>query len=200
MKRALKILLGSPLAILLRISRPLRVNLTRVYAHALLSAELSHPLPASVVLLGKISVFGTRNIEIGEDVLFYPDVHLETQEGALIRIGNGCVVSRGVHIVAMSGVAIGAGTLIGEYSGIRDANHVRSEGASIRDAGHSAKPITIGNQVWIGRGVTVVGGVSIGDEATVGANAVVTRDVPAGVVVAGVPATPITSRKSSLQG
>ncbi|MBB6142785.1 acetyltransferase-like isoleucine patch superfamily enzyme [Silvibacterium bohemicum] len=199
MKRALKILLGSPLAILLRISRPLRVNLSRIYAHASLSADLSRPLPASVVLLGKISVFGTRNIEIGEDVLFYPDVHLETQEGAAIRIGNGCVISRGAHIVAMSGVTIGAGTLIGEYSGIRDANHVRSESASIRDAGHSAKPITIGNQVWIGRGVTVVGGVTIGDEATVGANAVVTRNVPAGTVVAGVPAVPIAARKNSLQ-
>jgi serine acetyltransferase len=197
MKRALKVLLGSPLAFLLRLSRPLRINLRRVYAHASLAAELSHPLPASAVLLGKISVYGTRNIEIGEDVLFYPGIHLETQDDALIRIGNGCVISRGAHIVAMAGITIGPGALIGEYAGIRDANHQRSEGSSIRDAGHTARPIHIGSQAWIGRGVTVLGGVTIGDEATVGANAVVTRDVPAKAVVAGIPAVPIAAKKSA---
>ena len=198
MKRALKVLLGSPLAALLRATRPLRVNLQRIYAHASLAAELSHPLPASTVLLGKIHVYGTRNIEIGEDVLFYPDIHLETQGNAKIHIGDGCVISRGAHIVAMAGITIGAGTMIGEYAGIRDANHQRSESISIRDAGHTARPIEVGSQVWIGRGVTVLGGVTIGDQATVGANAVVTRDVAANTVVAGVPAMPIVSRKSTV--
>lgn len=195
MKRALKTLIGTPLAALLRAGRPLRVNIERIYAHASLSAELARPLPASVVVLGKVHVYGTGNVEIGEDVLLYPDIHLETQESASIRIGAGCVISRGAHIVAMAGVDIGAGSMIGEYAGIRDANHQRSEERSIRDAGHSARPVSIGKQVWIGRGVTVLGGVSIGDEATVGANAVVTKDVAAKTVVAGVPASPIVSRK-----
>lgn len=197
MKRALKVLLGSPLASLLRLTRPLRENLQRIHAHASLAAELKHPLPASAVLLGSISVYGTRNIVIGEDVLFYPGIHLETQEDAVIRIGDGCVISRGAHIVAMAGITIGPGTLIGEYAGIRDANHQRSESASIRDAGHTARPIHIGSQAWIGRGVTVLGGVAIGDEATVGANAVVTRDVPAKTVVAGIPAAPIVAKKTA---
>jgi acetyltransferase-like isoleucine patch superfamily enzyme len=196
MKRALKVLLGSPLTAVLRATRSLRVNLQRIHAHSSLAAELIHPLPASAVLLGNVNVYGTRNIEIGEDVLLYPDIHLETQAGANIRIGDGCVISSGAHIVAMAGVTIGAGTMIGEYAGIRDANHQRSEGASIRDAGHSALAINIGSQVWIGRGVTVLGGVTIGDKATVGANAVVTRDVAANTVVAGVPAIPIVSKKN----
>jgi acetyltransferase-like isoleucine patch superfamily enzyme len=199
MKRALKILLGSPLTLLLRLSGPVRTHLRRMYAHSSLAAELSHGLPASAVLLGKISVYGTGNIEIGEDVLFYPEIHLETQDHAMIRIGRGCVISRGAHIVAMAGITIGPGTLIGEYAGIRDANHQRSAEISIRDAGHTAKPIHIGSQVWIGRGVTVLGGVTIGDEATIGANAVVTRDVPAASVAVGIPAAPIQARSKTSQ-
>lgn len=200
MKQLLKIVIGAPLAAVLRLTRSARENLRRISAHASLAADLAAPLPASAVILGKVHVYGTRNIRVGENVLFYPDLHLETQEDASIQIADGVVISRGVHLVAMAGMTIGAGSMIGEYASIRDANHLREEGLSIRDAGHTAQPIVIGREVWIGRGVTVLGGVTIGDKATVGANAVVTKDVPAGAVVAGIPAAPIASRRNALAG
>ncbi len=195
MKRLFKIVFGLPLMVFLRLTRSVRENLRRLRAHAALAADISNPLPASAVIEGKVHVYGTRNIRIGEDVLFYPEVHLETREQGSIQIADGVVFSRGVHIVAFSGVTIGRGSMIGEYSSIRDANHNRSEDAAIRDAGHTARPIVIGSEVWIGRGVTVLSGITIGDKATIGANAVVTKDVPPGAVVAGVPAAPIASRR-----
>jgi acetyltransferase-like isoleucine patch superfamily enzyme len=200
MRRLLKVAIGMPLTLAFRLTRSLRENLRRIHAHSALAASLATSLPASAVIEGPAEVHGTRKIHIGEDVLFYPDVYLETRESASIQIGDGVVLSRGVHIVAMAGVTIGPGSMIGEYTSIRDANHVRSEGTRIRDAGHTARFIRIGREVWIGRGATVLGGITIGDKATIGANAVVTRDVPAGAVVAGVPAIPIASRTASPQG
>jgi acetyltransferase-like isoleucine patch superfamily enzyme len=173
--------------------------MVRLYAHASLAADLGVPLPNTVVVLGRSLVYGSREIRFGEDVLLYPDLHLETQHPAAISVGDGAVLSRGVHLVAMSGITIGAGTMIGEYVSIRDSNHERSPGSPMRLAGHRGGPITIGSEVWIGRGAIVIGSVTIGDGATVGANAVVTRDVPPGATVVGVPAAPIRSR-SALAG
>ena len=194
MASPLKSLLVAPLRILLQATAALRESTRRIYAHAALAAQIRFPLPASVVVLGSTHVYGTRAIRFGENALLYPDLHLETQEAATIALGDGVVLSRGVHLVAMAEIVIGRGTMIGEYTSVRDANHQRVQGVTIRDAGHTAKPIHIGNEVWIGRGVTILCGVTIGDGATVGANAVVTRDVAAGTVVAGVPAVPIRSK------
>jgi acetyltransferase-like isoleucine patch superfamily enzyme len=193
-KRGVKTVLGTLLAGLLRITASLREGGERIYAHALLAADLRERLPASVIVLGKVSIHGSGRILIGEDVLLYPDVHLETQGDARIELGDGVVISRGTHIVAVAGVSIGKGSMIGEYASIRDANHTRDPDRPIRDSGYSAKPVEIGQEVWLGRGVTVLGGVQIGDKATAGANAVVTRDVPQGVTVVGIPAMPIASR------
>jgi acetyltransferase-like isoleucine patch superfamily enzyme len=194
MKRGIKAVLSTLLSGLLRRTASLRGGAERVYAHALLAASLQERLPASVIVLGRVSIHGSGRIHIGENVLLYPDIHLETQGNARIELGDSLVISRGTHIVAMAGVYIGKGSMIGEYTSIRDANHTRDGDRPIRESGYSAKPIRIGQEVWLGRGVTVLGGVQIGDKATVGANAVVTRDVQAGVTVVGIPATPISPK------
>jgi acetyltransferase-like isoleucine patch superfamily enzyme len=177
--------------LLFRLTSRLSESVRRVYSHASLAAHLKTPLPSSVVVLGKATVYGTGLVHFGNDILLYPDLHLETQGNAYITIGDGVVISRGVNIVAMAGIFIGAGSMIGENTSIRDANHIREVGKPIRDAGHEARIVTIGREVWVGRGAAILAGVTIGDKATVGANAVVTRDVPAGAVVGGVPARPL---------
>jgi len=191
MPSRLKPLLVAPLGAVLRLTAGLRRAASRLYYHAALAAKLHHPLPSTVVVNGPVTVDGSAAIHFGANALLYPDLHLETQLPATIILGDGVVLSRGVHLVAMAGITIGAGSMIGEYSSLRDANHVRQPGIPLRDSGHTARPIVLGREVWVGRGVTILGGVTIGDHATIGANAVVTRDVPANTTVAGVPAIPL---------
>lgn len=193
-RRGLKAAIVTPLRLLFRLTSKVSEATRRIYSHAALAAHLKTPLPSSVVVLGRTTVYGTGQVHFGNDILLYPDLHLETQGTASITIGDGVVISRGVNLVAMAGVFIGAGSMIGENTSIRDANHIREVGKPIRDAGHEARAIHIGREVWVGRGAAILAGVSIGDKATVGANAVVTRDVPAGAVVGGVPARPLVSR------
>ena len=191
MSGLVKQLLVAALTPVARLGATLGEPARRLWAHARLRASISGPVDPSVVIMGVAEVRGTGQVTLGRNLFLYPGLYLETQDQGRIDIGDDVVMSRGVHVVAFQQVSIGAGTMIGEYASLRDANH-RFDGAqAIRHAGHSATPIRLGRNVWIGRGVTVLAGVSIGDGAVVGANAVVTRDVAAGAVVAGVPARPL---------
>ena len=76
--------------------------------------------------------------------------------------------------------------LFGPRVGIYTSNHAID--AEERAAGACcAKPVTIGNRVWIGGGVNINQGVTIGDNSIVGAGSIVTKDVPSNVIAAGVP-------------
>ena len=194
MNRLVKKLLSSFVSPVIRALWPVVELHQRLHAYLILASRISTPLDPSVVVYGPPEVHGSGRISLGRNLLLYRDLHLETQESGFIEIGDDVVISRGTHIVAFAGITIGAGSMIGEYTSIRDANHRRGPSGEIRETGHDSAPIAIGAKVWIGRGVMILPGVSIGDRATVGANAVVTRDVPAGVSVAGVPARVISKR------
>jgi acetyltransferase-like isoleucine patch superfamily enzyme/glycosyltransferase involved in cell wall biosynthesis len=163
-------------------------KLVRVWSFARLQeGARGRTLHPSNVVLGVVELHGTRNISWGRDALVYPGVYLETQGSGVIEIGNGVVLSRGVHIVAFERVVLDDDCMVGEYSSIRDANHKSSE-TSVRNSGHDSAPIVIERNVWIGRGVTVLKGVHIGRNSIVGANAVVTRSLPENSRAGGVPA------------
>lgn len=193
----MKHLLALLLVPLARLAAGPGVGLGRIWAFSRLRAALRHPVPNSVVVLGTPEIHGSGNIRLGAGLFLYRDLYLETQGAGEIVIGDEVVCSRGVHIVSFARVVIGEGSMVGEYTSIRDANHQLGTGGALRHSGHTAEPITLGRQVWLGRGVTVLGGVTIGDGAVVGANAVVTRDVVPGAIVAGVPAKPLGARRSA---
>lgn len=115
----------------------------------------------------------------GRQTVLYAD------QGAKIILGECAGVSSSV-MVAMSGIRIGSNTLIGAGCLICDSDMHEVPLASGKPAATS--PIEIGSKVFIGARSTILKGVIIGDGAVVGANSVVTRDVPAGAVAAGSPA------------
>jgi len=153
-------------------------------------------------MIGKQSRIGKRwmlkmiateqgaSLSIGQQCRIEDDVKLITFGKAKLQVADDCFIGWGCILSALNEVSIGAGTAIAEYVSIRDHNHEPGGGA-VHLSAMQVKPVTIGKHVWIGAKVTIVAGVKVGDYAVIGANAVVTKDVPAGVKVAGVPARPI---------
>lgn len=105
--------------------------------------------------------------------------------GKNIFIGENVFINCGCHFQDHGGIYIGDGTLIGSYVVMATINH--GQKPSERSDNFPA-PIHIGKKVWIGSHVTILPGVTIGDNAIVAAGAVVSKDVPANTVVGGVPA------------
>lgn len=110
-----------------------------------------------------------------------------------IEIGEDCHFGAWNHITAVNRIVIGRGCLTGKWVTITDNAHGDSdmESLSVPPAKRklfSKGAVVIGDNVWMGDKVTILPGVTIGDGAVIAANAVVTRDVPAYSVAAGVPA------------
>lgn len=112
---------------------------------------------------------------------------------ASISIGNYCSIGEYNHITACNKISIGDGLLTGRYVIISDNSHggLSEEEAQIAPANRDLKSkgeVVIGNNVWIGEKATILSGVRIGDNVIIAANAVVTSDIPANCMAAGVPA------------
>lgn len=105
--------------------------------------------------------------------------------GKNIRIGERVFINSGCRFQDQGGIVIGDDCLIGHNVVLATLNHALDP--AHRGDMHPA-PVVIGSNVWLGANVTVLPGVTIGDDAVVGAASVVTRDVPVGAVVVGSPA------------
>ncbi len=122
---------------------------------------------------------------IGEDTEIRPP--LQVDYGTQIEIGARSFVNFGLIALDVVPITIGDDVQIGPNCQLLTPIHPL--GADLRRAKwESAKPITIGDNVWLGGGVIVCPGVTIGANTVVGAGAVVTKDLPAGVLAVGNPA------------
>ncbi|MEP6671906.1 MAG: acyltransferase [Chthoniobacter sp.] len=115
-------------------------------------------------------------------------VLLATSDTARIVIGSQVYINRHTMIDADALVEIGNQTMIGPFCYITDHDHSIRAGKPPGEGPLVSAPTRLGARCWIGAHVTILKGVSIGDDTTVGAGSVVTKSLPAGVVAAGNPA------------
>ena len=111
-----------------------------------------------------------------------------------IAIHSGTYINRFTMIDASARITIGQNCMIGPHCYVTDHDHAHESGKLVREQELASKPVTIGNDVWLGAGVIVLKGVTIGEGAVVGAGSVVTKDVEPHTKVVGVPARAIGVR------
>jgi len=129
-------------------------------------------------------LFGT----VSNDVSIQPDFNCDY--GQNIHVGCNFIANYNVTILDIAPVRIGDYAMIGPNTLITTVNHpLSAKGRRERIA--QAKPVSIGDDVWIGGNCVILPGVTIGNNVVVAAGAVVTADVPDNCIVAGVPARKI---------
>jgi UDP-2-acetamido-3-amino-2,3-dideoxy-glucuronate N-acetyltransferase len=144
---------------------------------------------APSVKLGKnVRLTGFANLygcEIGDEAFVGPFVEIQSDA----RVGKRVKIQS--HTFICSGVTIGDEAFIGHgvmFINDRFPRATNDDGSIQRAQDWKCEPIMVGRRASIGSNATILCGVTIGDDAVVGAGAVVTKDVPAGAVVAGNPA------------
>ncbi|GAA2660384.1 sugar O-acetyltransferase [Streptomyces vastus] len=125
---------------------------------------------------------------VGEGVDVRPPLYVDY--GSNITIGARTFVNYNLTALDVARITIGEDCQIGPNVQLLTPTHP-VEPEPRRDKLEAARPITIGDNVWLGGGAIVCPGVTIGDNAVIGAGAVVTRDIPANVVAVGNPARPV---------
>jgi maltose O-acetyltransferase len=123
---------------------------------------------------------------VGEDVVVRPPFYCDY--GRYISIGDRTFINYDCVMLDGATLEIGADCQIAPRVQLVTATHPL-EAKPRRDKWESVEPVVIGDNVWLGAGVIVCPGVTIGDDTVVAAGGVVTKDLPAGVLAAGVPAT-----------
>jgi len=137
-----------------------------------------------------LEAFREGRLEVGPWVHLEPHVWLTAPGDARIRIGAGTFLNLGVMVAALELVEIGAHCMVANGCFISDAQH-RYDNLSqplTWQGFRSRGPTIIADNCWLGAHVVVAGGVRIGERCVVGANAVVTSDLPPRSIAVGVPA------------
>lgn len=148
-------------------------------------AFIRYPIEGEV-----LEALDSGRLTIGESTLLEPGCWLTLGPEAEIRIGRECFLNRGTMLAAADRIEIGDHVMFANGCFVGDAAHRHDdpELPITRQGFEPGRAVRIGSSVWFGVNCVVTGGVEIGDRAVIGANSVVTRDIPPGVIAAGAPA------------
>jgi lipopolysaccharide O-acetyltransferase len=144
-------------------------------------------------------LYNSKQIYIGKNVQIRKGSRIEVVtkfgKSPKIKIGDDTSIQMYFHCGAMESVEIGKSVLIAGRVYISDHDHVFNHPSLPPRHCENliAKPVVVGDGVWLGEGVVVLKGVTIGERSVIGANSVVTKDIPPYSIAAGVPAKVIRS-------
>jgi lipopolysaccharide O-acetyltransferase len=154
-------------------------------------------IPSARIIRRPLYVRGWKYINWGENLTSGVGLRLDVfdnlHKNPIVIFGKNCQVNDYVHIAAMESIVFGDNVLIASKVFITDHNHGDFYGnpeISLAPALRTevSSPVIIESNVWLGEGVSVLPGVTIGESSVVGAGSVVTRDVPAFSLAVGSPA------------
>ncbi|HEV2074827.1 MAG TPA: acyltransferase [Thermoleophilaceae bacterium] len=171
----------------------LRRRFLSTYGHRLVLDGLAFVASSATIQIGR-----EGRVELGRWSWIGHGTKIRCHEG-VVSIGSKSVLGQECTISAYRHVSIGRECVIADRVMLIDFDHGAVEvERPIRLQGIYKRDVRVGNNVWLGYGACILRGVTIGDNAIVGASAVVTRDVPANAVVGGVPARLIRMRDEPL--
>ncbi len=143
------------------------------------------------------TIFNEQYIHVGTNTLIGPDISLSAGmvpgqkciTNPVVTIGDRCLIGRGSGIVGHFSIEIGNDVWTGHNVYITDQNHGYEDVTRpISQQSQPERAVKIGDGSWLGYGSVVLPGVTIGEHCVIGANSVVTHDVPSYSVAVGVPA------------
>ena len=147
----------------------------------------------------ELEIAANGRVDFGRFVWIGDKTKIRCHEGR-VEIGDKTVMGQECTISAYQHVQIGQQCVIADRAMFIDFDHgVVEVERPIRQQGIYKRNVIVGSNVWIGYGACVLRGVSVGDNSIVGTNSVVTKDVPANAVVAGIPARIIRMREAPQQ-
>ncbi len=163
-------------------------------AYSLILTKIVYPqcrlIRRPTVIRGKKSLNGAKNLTIGKNCRFDLDGKKDT-----LKIGENCEFGDNTHIVALKKVSIGDNVLIASKVFISDCSHgcyssiygIKHDSPTIPPNERQLlyKEVSIGNNVWIGENAVVLLGVNIGSGCVIGANSVITKNIPPNCIVVG---------------
>ena len=153
--------------------------------------------PDSVICFPPNAIFNERYVHIGSGTLFGPQITLSAGmvpgqrmvSDPVISVGDRCLIGKGSGIVGHLGITVGNDVWTGHHVYITDQNHGYGDlTLPISRQVMPERAVSIGDGSWLGHGTVVLPGASIGRHVVVGANSVVTGEIPDNCVAAGAPA------------